>query len=101
MRRPQNSFWTFPNPENTPLRSQKVKNDTKIKSKSNVRFERNIENERCLSTWVETKTVVEPYPNPKNSPLAPQKPKNYPKIDKKKSNIKIEENIQNESLSTT
>ena len=40
------------------------------------------------------------YPNPKYSPLGPQKVKNNPKI-KVQSNVRIEENIENESCSTT
>ena len=35
----------FPNPKNSPLGPQKVKNHPKIKSKSKVRIERNIEKE--------------------------------------------------------
>ena len=38
------------------------------------------ENENWSTTWVDPKTVVEPYPNPKNSPLGPQKVKNTPKL---------------------
>ena len=34
-----------PKPKNSPLGSQKVKNDPKIKSKSNVRIQGKIENE--------------------------------------------------------
>ena len=36
-------FEPFPNPQNSPLGPQKVTNDPKIKSKSNVRIERNNE----------------------------------------------------------
>ena len=39
-------------------------------------------------------------PNPKNSPLGPPKVDNDPKINSK-SNLRIEENIENESCSTT
>ena len=73
-------FEPFPNPKNSPLGPQKVKNDPKIESKSNVRIERNKKNESYSTTCVDPKLVVEPYPNPKNSPLGPQKLKNYPKI---------------------
>ena len=72
----------------------------KIKSKSKVRVKRNIENESCLTTRVDPKTVFEPFPNPKNSPLGPQKVKNDPKI-KSKVNARIERNKENESCSTT
>ena len=37
-------------PKSSSLGPQKVKNDNKIKSKSNVRIEGNIENESCLTT---------------------------------------------------
>ena len=50
MRGPQNSFRTLPQPKNSLLGPQKVKNDPKIKSKSNVRIEGNIENESCSTT---------------------------------------------------
>ena len=73
MSRPENSFWTL-------LEPQKVKNDPKIKSKSNVRIERNIENESCSTTWVELRTFFEPFPNSKNSPLGPKKSKMTPKL---------------------
>ena len=36
-------FDPYSNPKNSPLGPQKVKNDPKIKSKSNVRIEANIE----------------------------------------------------------
>ena len=77
-----------------------LKNDPKIESKSNVRIERDKENESCSTTWVDPKLVVEPYPNPKNSPLGPQKVKNDPKT-KSKSNVRIERDKENESCSTT
>ena len=47
---PQNSFEPHIEPKNSQLGSQKVKNDPKIKSKSNVRIERNKENESCSTT---------------------------------------------------
>ena len=37
----------------------------KLKSKPNVRNEGNKENESCSTTWVDPKTVVEPYPDPR------------------------------------
>ena len=73
MSRPQYSFKHFPNHKNSPFGLQKLKIGTKIKSKSNVRIERNIENESCSTTWVDPKTVVEPCPHPKSSPLGPKK----------------------------
>ena len=38
-------FFNPTSPKNSPLRPQKVKNDPKIKSKSNIKIERNKENE--------------------------------------------------------
>jgi len=80
MSRHQNSVWTLPQPQKLPVNPQKVNIDPKIKSKVNVRIERNKENESRSTTWVDPKTVVEPYPSPKNAPLGPQKFKNDPKI---------------------
>ena len=82
-------FGPFPNPNKSPLGPQKVKNDPKIKSKSNVRIYGNIENESCLTTWVDHKTVFGPFPNPKNSLLGAQKVKNDPEIESKP-NVRIE-----------
>ena len=62
------------------LLSKKGKNDPKIKSKLYVRIYRNIENGSCSTTWVDPKTVFDPFPDPKNSPTGPQKVKKYPKI---------------------
>ena len=44
---PKTVFEPYPNPKNSPLGPQNVKNDPKIKSKSNVRVKRNKENESC------------------------------------------------------
>ena len=43
-------FEPFLNPKNSPLGPKKVKNDANIKSKSNVRIERKIEDESCSNT---------------------------------------------------
>ena len=59
-------------PKNSSLGLEKQKNDTKIKSNSKVRIEENIKNQSCSTTWVDLKTVFEPYPEPKDSPLGPQ-----------------------------
>ena len=80
MSRPQMVFEPYPNPKNSPLGPQKLKNDPKIKSKTNVRIEGNIENESCSTTWVNPKTIFKSYPNPENIPLGPRKVKNDPKI---------------------
>ena len=55
------------------LGSQKDKNYPKIKSNSNVRIQGIIENESCSATWVDPKTVFEPYIEPKNNPLEQKK----------------------------
>ena len=47
---PKTVFEPYPNPKNSPLGPQKVKNEPKIKSKSNVKIEGNIENESCSTT---------------------------------------------------
>ena len=52
MSRPQNGSQTFPQPQNSPLGPQKVKNDHKLESKSNVRIGGNIENECCSTILV-------------------------------------------------
>ena len=54
-------FELFPNPKNSPLGPQKVKNDPEINYKSNVRIERNKdkENESYSNTLVDPKTVDE------------------------------------------
>ena len=62
-----------PTSKNSPLGPQKFKKKTKIKSKSKVIFKEIIENERCSTTWVDFKTIFEPYPDFKNSPLGLQK----------------------------
>ena len=43
--------------QKSPLGPQKVKNDPKIKSKSKVRIEENIENKSYSTSWVVPKTV--------------------------------------------
>ena len=50
-------FWTLLHPNISPLGPQKVKKDPKIKSKSNVKIEGNVENDSCLTTWVDPKTI--------------------------------------------
>ena len=91
---PNTIFQPFPNPKNSPLRPQKVKNHPKIKSKSNIRIDGNMQNESCSTTWLDPKTVVEPNTNPKNSPLGPQKLKRIPKLGQiQKSELKKTEKI--------
>ena len=46
----QNSVRALPQPKNSPLGPLKVKINPKIESKSNVRIERNKENESCSTT---------------------------------------------------
>ena len=59
-----------------------------------------IERKIFTNTWVDPKTVSEPYHDPKNSPLEPQKVKNDPKI-KSKLKVRMKENIENKSCLTT
>ena len=47
---PKQFFESHIEPKYSPLGSQKVQNNPKIKSKSNVRIEGNIENESCSTT---------------------------------------------------
>ena len=58
-----------------------------------------MQNESWTTTWIDPKTVFEPYPKPKNSPLGPQKVKNDPKL-KSNSKVRIEGIIENKSCST-
>ena len=56
------------------LGPQNVKNDPKMKSKSKVTIEKNIQNESCSTTLVDPKKVLNPSSiKPNNSPLGPQK----------------------------
>ena len=50
-------------------------------SKPKVGNEGTIRNKSCSTTWVDPKTVFEPYPNHKNSPLGPKKLKMIPKLN--------------------
>ena len=47
---PKTVFEPYPKPKNSPLGPQKVKNNPKIKYKSNVRIKGYIENESCSTT---------------------------------------------------
>ena len=107
---PKTVFEPYPDPKNSPLGPQKVKNDPKFESKSNVRIEGNIENESCSNTRVDPKTVFKPYPNPKNSPIGSQKIKMTPnssqnqKLELKrtlKKVVQLHEYNPNEFLSPT
>ena len=100
IRRPSKQFLNHTQPPKRPIMAPKSQKWPQNKSKSNVRIEGNIENESCSITWVDSKTVFEPFPNPKKSPLGPQKVKSDPKI-KSKSNVRIKRNKENESCSTT
>ena len=67
---PKRVFEPYPDPKDSPLGPQKVKDYAKIKSKIKVRIKRTIENKSCSTAWVDSKTVFEPYSDPKkNSPL--------------------------------
>ena len=80
---PKTIFEPHMEHKSSPLGPQKVKNNHKSKSKSNVRIQGIIENE---TTWVDPKTAFEPHIEPKTSPLGPQKVKNNLKIG---SNLKV------------
>ena len=97
---PKTVFELYIEPKNSPLGSQKFKDDPKIKSKSKVRIEGNIENESCSSAIIDPKTVFELNIEPENSPLGSQKFKDDPKI-KSKSKVRVEGNIENEGCLTT
>ena len=62
MSKPQNSFQTLLRPQKQPIRAQKIKNDPKIESNSNIRIEEIIKNENSSTTWVDLKTDMESYP---------------------------------------
>ena len=104
-------FEPYPNPKNSPLGPQKVKNNqncswvgTKqslgittttthhplppppnIKSKSKILTEGNLENKSSLTTWVDPKTVFEPYLDSQHSIFRSQKGQKEPRIEKVKS----------------
>ena len=71
----------FPNPKNRPLGPQKVKNDPRIKSKTNVIIEGNIENKSYSTTWVDKKA------------------QHYHKI-RSKTKVIIEEGTENKTFSS-
>ena len=77
-----------------------IKNDPKIMSTLNVRIEGKIENESCSITWVDPKTVVEPYLDPQTRPLGPKKTKMTKNFSQNKMSG-YERNKENESCSTT
>ena len=97
---PKIVFELYPNLKNSPLGPQKVKNNPKIKYKTNIRIDGNIQNENCSTTSVDHKTVFELFLNPKISPLGAQKVKNNPKI-KSKLKVRIKRKKENESCLTT
>ena len=68
--RPENSFWTLPQPKNSPLGPPEAKKDVKIRSMLKVGIRWGIENQICSGIWVDPKKVFEHYPNPKNNLLA-------------------------------
>ena len=43
-------------------------------------FKGNIENESCSTTWVDRKTIFQPFPNPKKGPLVRIQTQNGPKL---------------------
>ena len=62
MSRPQNSCWTVPRLQKNLSGPKKAKNDSKIKSKSKVSIEENIEIQSYSTRWVDPKPVFEPNP---------------------------------------
>ena len=70
-------------PTPTPKKVPKKARDPKIKSKSDVIIEGGMGYKSCSTTWVDPKTVFEPYLDPKISVFRPQKVKNDPKIKSK------------------
>ena len=99
MSRPQNSYWTLLRPPNQSIRAQKRQKWPQIKSNLNVRIQEIIENESCLSKWVDPKRVFDPPFEPQNSPLGPKKIQNNPRIQSK-SNARIEGNKENKICCT-
>ena len=59
---PKQFLNPFQTPKIAPQGPKKVKNDPKSKSTSNVRIERNIENEICSTALVDHEIVFEPFP---------------------------------------
>ena len=55
-----------------------------MKSTSKVRIEGTIGNKSCSTTWVDPKTVFEPYPDSQISPFGPRKAKNNPDLGQKR-----------------
>ena len=73
---PKTFFEPNPDPKNSPLGPQKLKNEPKIKSNSNVRIEGIIENESCLITWDRAKNRFQTLLQPPNQPIrAPRRQK--------------------------
>ena len=79
---PKTVFEPYTDPKNCPFRQKKVKTDSKIKSKSKVIIEENVENKSLSTTWVDHKTYFQPYPDPKNSSLGSQKVKKTKRLSK-------------------
>ena len=79
---PKTVFEHHIEPKNSPLEPKIVKNKPKIKSKSNVRIEGNIENKSCCTIWVDPKTISEPDRNTQNSTFGPKKAKTTLKLEK-------------------
>ena len=72
--------------------------DSKIKTKSNVRIEANLETKVVILYEWTTKHFFIQYPNPQNSPFGPKKPKNNLYI-RSKLKVKIGGNIENKCSS--
>ena len=59
MSRPKNSFWKLPWPKNSPFGFPKSQSDPKIKTKSNVGIEGNLENKICCTFRVDRQRTKE------------------------------------------
>ena len=71
--RPQNSCWTISRLQKNLSGPKNAKKDSKIKSKSKVSIEENIEIQSYSTRWVDPKTVFEP--NPATPPKSGQNQK--------------------------
>ena len=63
-----------------PITASKVENDPKIKSKSKVWIEENIDNQSCSTTWSDPKTALNPNLTAKIARCDPQKNKMTKKL---------------------
>ena len=91
-----------------PTPTQKIAPQSPKKSKMTPKLSQNQMSElkkrrkrKLFNYMSRSKNRFRTLPQPQKQPIRAPKIKNDPKIKQKKSNIRIEENIQNESCSTT